>query len=82
VVLSPVPPSLNPPRPASDRRRGVLRHLVDHHARHGEPELADRLVGVSRTMAVGASLSDHFKLGGAFRTSIHDRNARMRARMR
>ena len=38
--------SLCPARPASHRRRGVLRHLVDHHARHREPELPDRLVGV------------------------------------
>ena len=40
-------PSLDPARPAPHRRRGLLRHLVDHHARHGEPELPDRLVGVT-----------------------------------
>src|ERR1700690_431404 len=47
-------PLLNPPRPASDRRRGVLRHLVDHHARHPEPEPPDRLVGVPLTRIVEA----------------------------
>ena len=48
------PPSLHPARPASHGRRNLLRHLVDHHARHGEPELTDRLVGVSLPRVVEA----------------------------